>query len=257
VSSHPSYKHPTIQEALCEVRFDMPDPSPWAPGKPSLLAEKLRPDYPEFETITEQNFGFLAGPKGIEPKTFGSKLKLKFLRRDRPIQLQFGDDTFVINLLPAYPGWEAFKRELLRLWPTVLDVMQPTGIKRIGMRYINRIPRKSAQETPSYWLRATDNIPESLLRSAPPFLLRMELSKAQSERQILTINHDKTRTDEPFGSLMFDIDRVSENKSGVEASALEATTARLHDDIWEIFNNAKNDRYTKLLDGEMERESAA
>jgi uncharacterized protein (TIGR04255 family) len=252
---HPPYKNPSIQEALCEVRFAMPNPSRWSPSKPSALNEKLRPEYPDFETLTEHGFEMMVGPEGMLPRSLTPRLKLRFANRTRPVRLQFGEDTFVINILPPYPGWADFKAEFLRLWPSVTEVMQPTWIKRIGMRYINRVPRESADERPSHWLQSCANIPDAILNSRPPFLFRLEVTKEKDERLSLTLLHDKSRSEEAFGSLIFDIDRITESR--VDDDQIATTVERLHDEIWEVFKSGKNDKYTKLLEGNIGHESAA
>jgi uncharacterized protein (TIGR04255 family) len=210
---HPSYSNPTIQEALCELHFASEQDAGWSPNKPAPLIDRLRDSYQDFETITEAGYQIVISPDGgLMPMPLQPKLKLKFSRREQPFLLHFLQGQFVINVLRPYPGWGALRSELLRVWPIAREILRPAAVTRIGMRYINRIPLRTRTETPGTWLKHSQYVPRALLDSGPDFLARLELRKDGTNRLVTTIAHDKTAPAEPFGSLILDIDRISENR---------------------------------------------
>lgn len=52
---------------------------------------------------------------------------------------QFNRDGFVFSRLRPYDHWEQFCGEAMRLWSIYRDIAQPSGIQRLGLRFINRI----------------------------------------------------------------------------------------------------------------------
>jgi uncharacterized protein (TIGR04255 family) len=52
---------------------------------------------------------------------------------------QFNKEAFVFSRLKPYEDWEHFSQEALRLWAVYYELLKPTNIIRIGLRFINRI----------------------------------------------------------------------------------------------------------------------
>jgi len=118
------------------------------------------------------------------------------------------------------------------------------------MRYINRIQRQAAHETPGVWLKSGKYIPKALLDSGPNYLERLELRQDDLNRLLLTIAHDKTIQTEPFGSMILDIDRISERPISTDPDAVAGTVTKLHEEIWKVFKETKSERLEQLLRGE-------
>ena len=66
---------------------------------------------------------------------------IQFLREDEKAFVQVGQYLMAINHLKPYPdpGWETFSPLIERALQTYREVAAPTGIHRIGLRYINRV----------------------------------------------------------------------------------------------------------------------
>ncbi|WFU37743.1 TIGR04255 family protein [Bradyrhizobium sp. CB82] len=253
---HPSFPNPTIQEALCEFHFQGKPGSMWTPAKPGALANLLRNSYPEFETVTEQGFQIAIGSDGmVAPAPMVPQFRLRFSNPESVFLLQIAQSTFSVHTVGRYPGWPAFKAELLRAWEAATEVLAPNLITRIGLRYINRVPRLSQGEPPRAWLKSSRNIPEALLDSLPGYVFRMEVATAEAERSVTTVTTDQ-RPSEKFGALMLDIDRVSQRLIQAGDAQLPDILERLHEDVWQVFDQAKNENLEAYLKGE-NRDTAA
>jgi hypothetical protein len=55
----------------------------------------------------------------------------------------------------------------------------------------------------------------------------------------------------PFGALLFDIDRVLDAELNVDNETLDAAVEQLHEDVWKVFLDAKNENYDLLLKGKL------
>jgi uncharacterized protein (TIGR04255 family) len=128
---------------------------------------------------------------------------------------------------------------------------KPLRIKKIGLRYINRVGRRVADEKPGVWLRQTNLIPSALLNSAEGFSYRLEARQDANDVVIATVAHAKGPNMGPHGSLILDLDRIAEREVGIEDAALSDALEQLHEELWSIFLAAKNENYDKLLNGEI------
>ena len=249
LTPHPSYPNPTIQEAVCEFQFKLDESSSWTPNRPTLLSNKLGEAYADFETISEQAYQIVIGADGPMPQPSAPKLKLKFKNAKVPIILQATDRSFSVNALRPYQGWADLRDEIFRIWPIFIEVIKPSTISRIGMRYINRIGRQNRSETPGYWFRENEYMPKILLDSGPNFLSRLEHRSSTSSRLIVTVAHDESVKTEYFGSILFDIDCIQESDVAIDASAVRGVVEQLHEDIWQVFESAKGENLNNLLAG--------
>jgi uncharacterized protein (TIGR04255 family) len=104
------------------------------------LAAKL-PDYPDVgrQRIIQSTF---AAPAGRSPEA--SARDLGFIgvtcrTPDHKQVAQFHKDGFLFSRLHPYTDWQSFLAEALRLWKLHLELAEPEEIKRIGVRFINRM----------------------------------------------------------------------------------------------------------------------
>ena len=249
LTSHPTYRNPTIQEAVCEFQFKTDEPSSWSPNKPGPLLIKLGENYADFETISEQGVQVVIGKDGPIPQLLAPKLKLKFNNATKPIIVQASQNSFSINALRPYQGWATLRDEIFRVWPVFIDVIRPVSISRVGMRYINRISRQRRDETPGYWFKESMYIPSAFLSSGANFLSRLEHRSSDKSRLIVTVAYDDSIPTEHFGSILFDIDCIEEGFIDIDQSKIAAVIEKLHDDIWKVFESSKGENLESLLNG--------
>jgi len=114
----------------------------------SLQAElkKHFPDFPKVETIREARVQIVPpGPPGKPAFEDIGCVGLKFHSNDNLHIAQFNRGAFVFSRLTPYADWGKFSQEALRLWTIYCELLKPTEVRRIGLRFINRITIK--QET--------------------------------------------------------------------------------------------------------------
>lgn len=252
-TTHPSYPNPTIQEAVCEFQFTNEPAVNWTPSKPGTLVDKLRSNYPDFETISEQGVQFVLGEGGPAPQMLPPRLKLKFKHASYPLVLQFAQNSFAINAIRPYKGWLSLREEISNVWPIFMGIIKSAAISRVGMRYINRIERRSRDELPGHWFKKSRYLPDAVLESGPKFMSRLEQRLTSSGRLIVTLAHDETNAAEHFGSILFDIDRIEEKQLDTHESTMRVLVEELHNDIWAVFRSSKNASLEALLRGAVKR----
>ncbi len=136
------YRNPPIEEAVCEFRF-VPGPT-WNLTVPGLFYEKVSDSYPG--EPRQQNLiaaEVQANPQLTNPEiTFKQGMtKLLFSSTDNKQLVGVGLDVLSIHILRPYPpeGWEKFRPRIDEAFQAYREVAKPVGVRRIALRYINRI----------------------------------------------------------------------------------------------------------------------
>jgi uncharacterized protein (TIGR04255 family) len=246
--SHPSFANPTIVEVVCDIHFRLPRGKVWQAEFFGGLFNKIQSDYPSMEPVSELQMQVAVGPLGIQQHMVANPPKVRFKHAKRQLQLQFVENSLTLNVLPKYPGWDSVQQDVLAVWPEVREVVHPKSITRIGLRYINRIPREVPGEPPGEWLQACEYIPAILLKSKPGFLMRTQVQLDINNRIIIT-TADVTESEETpeVGPIIFDIDRIIERDISPGDKSLAKELKILHDDVWDVFNSVQTPKLLRLL----------
>lgn len=106
-------------------------------AEPSLDAlESMRDDgYPKKEAIRLNQVQFTEGTATTTQATMG----WRFRSDDGAQVYQVRRNGFGASRLTPYQNWQAFNAEARRLWSQYRKATRPTALKRLGLRYINRI----------------------------------------------------------------------------------------------------------------------
>ena len=150
-----TFPNPTIAEALCEIHFDPVTSHNLITGDVlKTLRAELASDYP---SITEQQIKQIQAAftdRGIsvnEENVDTTRLMFKHGKRNHLIQFLPGIMT--VNEVEHYPGWDLVLKDIHRGWNALNSGFHQVSPKRIGLRYINVIPRRNPAEPLSEWLK--------------------------------------------------------------------------------------------------------
>ena len=86
-------------------------------------------------------------------ETSRQRIGLRFIGRDQREILQARLDGFTFSVLRPYDRWEPFRGEAQRLWNAYRDIVSPYAVRRVGVRYINRIDIPQPSISPRDYLR--------------------------------------------------------------------------------------------------------
>lgn len=132
---------------------------------------------------------------------------LRFRSSDQHYIAQFNRNGFVLSRLKPYESWEKLTREAMRLWTLFLKVSHANELRRLGVRFINRIV------LPRHELRFEDYIkpaPEPPRELDLPFLAFVHHDTLAVPGYPYAINVIRTiqpgTTDSEESALLLDID---------------------------------------------------
>ena len=166
------YKNPPVVEALCEFQF-IPA-GEWDITIPGLIYEKIHEDFPEKKQQIGVGIQLRPTEKGVEHKIEPAPPRVQFFKKDKTALIQVAPHLFVINQLKPYPTWEEFKKLILDNFRIYKEIVNPKGIKRIGLRYINVFEFKEPRIELKDYFKYYPLIPQDLPREHGPFLTRVE-----------------------------------------------------------------------------------
>ena len=162
--------------------------------------------------------------------------------------VQLAPFVLTVNELPPYPGWGQFVEDIRSAWENVATVTAPAGVERVGLRYINGLPRRDPEEPVSEWLAPAPWWPDAVREHAHGFRSRYQVKLPRGEALNVTVGEAT-----PEGGLhriILDVDVI--NEAGLPAAweELAAEIERLHERAWEVFDAARTPRLLAALEGD-------
>lgn len=197
------YRNPPIVEALCEFQF-IPS-QPWDMTIPGLLYDKIKGQFPEKQQQMGFGIGFQPKERAIEQRVQMYQ-RMRFLNPDKSSLVQVGPDLLTINHLRPYPTWDVFKPLILENLGIYQEIAKTKGLKRIGLRYINKIEFDSGPIELTDYFSYYAFIPPNLPQRHETFQVRVEIPYVE-ERDLLLLTLGTSISDKPdILTLLFDLD---------------------------------------------------
>ena len=132
-----SYKQPPITEAVIEMRFArISDQS-----KFKKAIKKLNNNYEALQELNNQGIKVdISSPVQTKPTIKRTThISYRFSSSNMTQLLSLTESSFAVSQLAPYDGWDEFLARFTRDWKVWGKVVGFTEIKRIGVRYINRL----------------------------------------------------------------------------------------------------------------------
>lgn len=138
-SLHPYLHKAPVIEAVLDIRTT--PAQLWDEGS---VSEKVRTEFGEdFDLENENTFSITVGigqsntyPGNMHENSWSG---LRLTSKDKSEIIQVKRDTYVYSRLHPYTGWESFKEKSLKGWHGYRRVNPGHIIKRVGIRFINKI----------------------------------------------------------------------------------------------------------------------
>ncbi len=241
---HPSYANPTIAEALCELHFALPEGGAFKQQWYGDFFTRAKDEYPIMEPQEVTEFIAAFGPEGIT-QSKQQRLRMIYRNSGRRDLIQLSENVLTVNVLPKYDGWVAFKNRIKIAWDLFQNTASPVGVNRIGLRYINRIPKRTPTEPVSAWLRSAEFFPAKILDSREGYHSRLQLPLGPDRRMVVIVAELEEKGGRRF--IMLDIDTIRAARVGAAWPEIEACLDGLHDQVWDVFEKSKSPALDALL----------
>lgn len=168
------YPNPPIRDVVCEFRFE--EDGHWDGAAPGLIYAAMSDDFPRrwaVENPVPPSVPARGSPSTVPPALqqlelrFGPPEGLRFWRStDESGFFSVGPYRLSIHHFAPYPSWKSFSETIDKGFRSYRDVLNPTKVQRIGLRYINAIDlgqsRVSLEDCFDFYPFVGNHIPQDL-----------------------------------------------------------------------------------------------
>ncbi len=238
------YVMPPIVEVVCEFRF-VPS-EPWDLTVPGLLYDRLREKFPRKRLLKVFEGEATAETSGIRQEIRLTD-RMQFLREDEKAFVQVGPDLLAVNHLAPYPTWEGFVPLVQDAFDGYRAVAQPSGLRRIGLRYINRIVIPGNPLELADYLNFRPFIGPDLPQMMSGFILGVQ-SPFDDGRDILRLQLTTDEPDEPDSlAVLLDMDYFLARPEAVSLPTALDWAEMAHGRVQEVFEACLSDRLRQMF----------
>jgi len=239
-----NYRNPPIQEAICEVHFELSEPL--SLQKIELLKPVWSESYPDQKVVQERSVNFHLSPEGLQTKegNLGHRLICKSADGKRLVQLS---GLFIaINQLSPYAGWEElFRDTILERCDNLQKVIGPLRFKRVGLRYINRIDVPQVPLNWGEWFKL--KLPAPSLRGFKQREFQMQFHQELSDGRRFVINLAALPVrEDKISPVMLDLDLIWEGTAR-EPGELRQVLEQVHGPHRLVFEAYLSNKVRKLF----------
>lgn len=241
------YKNSPIVEALCEFQFE--PGLPWDLTIPGLVYEEIRNEFPKKRQAKQVQVELSAtADEGITQKVATSD-RMQFLREDEKALLQVGPDLLAVNHLKPYPSWQEFVPLIRKGFKAYSEAAGPKAIRRIGLRYINRIEilgeSVKVEDYFQFYPFAGPDLPQEFTR----FIVGMHIPY-ESSRDILSLQLASATVETTDTlSAMLDLDYFLTKPGEVTLDKVFEWVEIAHGHVEEVFEACITDRLRQIFEG--------
>jgi uncharacterized protein (TIGR04255 family) len=239
------YKNPPIVEALCELQFE-PD-SPWDLTIPGLVYEKVRDTFPKRRQAKQLEVDVAAGPEGVGQQV-RTVDRMQFLREDEKALVQVGPHLLAVNHLKPYPSWQEFSPLIKKGLQAYCNVVGPSSIHRVELRYINRIEVAGQRIELADYFEFRPFVGSNLSQGHGPFIVGIQVPYEES-RDILKLVLTSASVETPdTAAVVLDLDYFLVKPGEVALDNVFEWVEVAHSRIEEAFEASITDRLRQMFE---------
>ena len=239
------YENPPLIEALCEFRFEPSQPWDWT--IPGLVYDKIKSDFPKKRQQNVLQVELQAEREEVAQSVKGGIARMQFLRDDEHALIQVGPDLLVINHLKPYPTWRVFSEMIANGLSVYRQVANPQGIRRIGLRYINRIEIPESQVLIQDYLLAVPKVPDSVPQIFATWVQRVEIPFEQANGLLVLQSGLMRQKGQEGTAFLLDLDFVTLQPNTVTLNSTMEWVDQAHIKVERTFEACVMDKARALF----------
>lgn len=249
------YRNPPIKEALCEFRF-APGPD-WDLTIPGKLQAELGDEYsgkPREQKAMQVGLQVQEG-KPANLRYGEGVAKVQLVTKDGTRLVGVGPDVLSIHMLRPYQdpsttergGWEEFAPRIETALKAYRKVAEPSGINRVGVRYINQIAIPGTNIRVEEYLKCAHLEMSGLPEHYDNFFSRIEYLYDDRARLLLSYGLLGAASNV---ECLLDLDVIWQEHTSIESAAVLRVASDLHDRAGAAFEAVVTDKARDLFDAD-------
>lgn len=241
------YKNPPIDEAVCEFTFETNPETDFftLPGKLHTLLKAEYSGKPREQPLHSIIANQAAPQPNLSLQT--ELFRIQLPTADGKKLISIGRETLAVNILRPYTGWdEDFSGRVEVALKAYYQVAMPAGVRRIGVRYINRIVVPQPAAMPKDYFTNADPEDKVISGSMTAFMKRLEYAIAGPAKIVLT-HATLVPKDPKTTEFLLDIDAIWDSAPLTDQAEILKKAADLHDKEGIVFEALITDEARKLF----------
>jgi len=238
------YTKAPITEAVIDIHVE-PSEMATLPNLDRYCTEQAG-SYPSKAPL-KMAFGELTLEPELSSSAHSKQLGFVCTRADGKQIFQSLLNSFKMNVLAPYPGWEPFRDEARRLWNLYRVALQPRKITRIAVRYVNRLDLPMPVPEMKEYLRASPDVPPDLPQGLDGFLMQLIIRLADIK---CTLQLQEARVAPPtpgVASIILDIDLFRTDDLPSDETAIWSVFEMLRARKNQVFEACVTDKYREMI----------
>ncbi len=236
------YSKAPLSEAVLDIRVELPDEIALRDLRGVQIGEEEM--YPRQEdnvlVVGQMSMGSQIGASAQQTHN-----GYRFVSHDNRQIFQARLDGFTFSRLSPYETWESFRNEARRLWEIYRPIAKPKIIKRIALRYINRLDLPLPIKDFKDYLKTIPEISPDMSQGLSGYFMQLQLPQSDLEA-MLHINQTLIPPPGPnLVSVVLDLDLFC--KDNIPSEDI---------DIWkqfEVLRNRKNEVFEACITNKTRR----
>ena len=210
------FRKPPLVEALCEFHFqETGTPSNIILGR---LYEKIEAGFPTVGT--HRGIGVQAEEEEILSPAIFMEETTRFMSGDGTRLIQVGAGLLVANQLKQYEDYSSFREFVQETMNAYYEVARPTGLRYMGLRYINRIEMEPDQALEDVF-NIGFTIPEQFRSFPDPYHLQMEFPYREGRDRLVVILATTPPQEDSSSAVILDFEYILAAPEEISDKCLE------------------------------------
>ncbi len=201
------YPKAPITEAVIDLRVNLPEKIVLGNLLEAYAEEKDR--YPR----RSKHFVFegkMSAGELVAASASQKEVGHVFMSQDGHQVFQAGLDGFSFSQLASYDRWETFSGEARRLWGIYRSMAQPELIKRLAVRYINRIDIPLPVKDFKDYLRTLPEVSPEMDQGLSNFFMKLQIPRPEIKSTLVIQEAIIPPPNPSVVSILLDIDLYRE-----------------------------------------------
>ena len=176
---HPKLPNPPIKEALIDIRVALPQEVEIADLEAThdLVIDR----FPVRKILHQSKLGLninVENPSDAKASADNSTLGVRCESKDGKQVVQFRLNGFTYSRLDSYTEWISMADEAKELWQVFADTVNPIGVTRIAIRFINVVRIPIPFDDFEDYLKVSPRLPDGVPQALNGFFTRVVIPNA-------------------------------------------------------------------------------
>jgi uncharacterized protein (TIGR04255 family) len=245
------YEHAPIVEAIIDVKVEFsgqPDGTAFA-----TYGQKWAGQLPQHADLTTFQVGIgppaVAGtaPNIITTQGSGLGFRLSSPSNDRALMVQAQGLTY--SHLPPYTRWEDFFKEFADLWSSYVDIIKPSAVTRVALRYINQIAVPHDRFELSDFFAIFPEIPKTMPQDITGLFMQLQMPQPDLGPDVMAIINfgSGARNSKGQNTFLLDFDVFANRRLDPNSVKLLELLAAIRLAKNQLFENCITDKTRELI----------